>query len=141
MTNLKEMTVKELQVEAKGLGIALSYTENGKRHKLNKPKLIAAIEAKQAVQAPAKQVEVSSVQNEVKAVETKINLNTVVKTVRHLLAEGSKEAILKVATIINELNKNIVNEKRNKLLVARMSQTLNIIKSLVKQQNKALQYA
>lgn len=47
MTNLKEMTVKELQVEAKGLGIALSYTKDGKRHKLNKPELIAAIEGKQ----------------------------------------------------------------------------------------------
>lgn len=48
MSNLKTLTVKELKVIAKENEIALSYTENGKRHTLNKPELIAAIEAKQA---------------------------------------------------------------------------------------------
>lgn len=141
MTKLTEMKVNELQAIAKEKGIALSYTKEGKRHKLNKAELIAAIETKQADQAPTKQVETTPVVNEVKAIQSEINLNTVVKNVRELLASQTKDSIMKVNTIVNELNKMIVNEKRNKLLVARMSRTLNIIKSLVKQQRKAVQYA
>ena len=141
MTKLTEMKVNELQAIAREKGIALSYTKEGKRHKLNKAELIAAIETKQADQALTKQLEVTPVQNEVETVKVEINLNTVGKNARVLLATGTKEAVTKVSTIINELNKMIVNERRNKLLVARMSRTLNIIKSLIKQQSKALQYA
>lgn len=50
MTNLQELKVAELKEIAKGLGIALSYTDNGKRHTLNKTELITAIETKQADQ-------------------------------------------------------------------------------------------
>lgn len=57
MKNLQTLTVKELKVIAKENGIALSYTQDGKRHTLNKPELINAIEVKQLEATNIKTVE------------------------------------------------------------------------------------
>lgn len=71
MTNLNELKVAELKEIAKGYGIALSYTEDGKRHALNKSELIVAIEAVQAQTAPeAVETVVTNEVAEIATVET-----------------------------------------------------------------------
>ena len=68
---MKNLKVAELKVIAKELGIALSYTKDGKRHTLSKAELIEAIEAVQAEKAQAiEQVET------VQAVQTKRTVTT-----------------------------------------------------------------
>ena len=159
---MENLTVKELQVKAKNEGIALSYTkEDGKRHKLNKPELIKAIEAKQVEAVETTDVQpVTTKQRTVTSnvviaqpVKTNaiivtgeniklnykpnkdqvLNLNTLVKDSKRLLQLGLTD---KVKASIKTLNNKIKEEKRNKLLVARMSQIRNILTALVKQSNK-----
>ena len=162
---MKNLKVAELQAIAKNEGIALSYTKaDGKRHKLTKPQLIEAIEAKQAEKAQA--VETANVQTAptkqrtvttnlivAQAPTTKaivvsgeniklnyksnadqdLNLNTLVKDSKRLLQLG---LIDKVKSYIMILNNKIKSEKKNKLLVNKMSQIRNILTALLTQSNK-----
>lgn len=93
MKKLNEMTVKELQSTAKENGIALSYTENGKRHRLNKPELIAVIEAKQNEQKATTTITVDVV--EVKEVKQKPTVYTNVKLVKKLDTQAKEIDSLK----------------------------------------------
>jgi len=156
---MKNLKVAELKVIAKEMGIALSYTENGKRHKLTKPQLIEAIEAKQAEKVQVVQTVATNkrtiVTNLIVAqpyksnaivvsgeniklnyksnVDQDLNLNTLVKDSKRLLQLGFVD---KVKANISILNNKIKSEKRNKLLVTRMSQIRNILTALLKQSNK-----
>ena len=153
---MKNLKVAELKIIAKEMGIALSYTKDGKRHALNKLELIEAIEAKQAKQieaVPTKQRTVTSNVVVAQPVTTNaivvsgeniklnykpnkdqvLNLNTLVKDSKRLLQLG---LIDKVECYIETLNNKIRKEKKNKLLVNNMSKIRDILTVLVKQSNK-----
>lgn len=159
---MNTLTVKELQEIAKSKGIVLSRVVDGKRKKLNKPELIEAIEAKQAenaqtvetvqtvaankrtivtnlivAQAPTVKPIIVSGEN-IKLnyksnADQDLNLNTIVKDSKQLLKLGLVD---KVKSHVNILNNKIKSEKKNKLLVNRMSQIRNVLTALLKQSNK-----
>lgn len=128
MLKLNDLKVEEIRSIAKENGIALSITIDGKRKRYNKAELITMIENKQQDQTS---IEVAP--DQVVTDKKELNLNTVVKESKELIRINKFET---VKHYITKLNNSIIEEKTNKLLIARMSKILNVLKALLKSNSK-----
>ena len=143
MTNLQTATKEEISAIAKEMGITLSYKDvNGKRQRYTKAQLIEMIVAKQVAPVAIEVKEnkaFTPIKNEIMENEVvTVNLNTVVSDSRKLLASGQ---LHKVKKFIDSLVLSIKNERKNKLLVANMSNKVNILKALLKSYKGVPQHA
>lgn len=137
MTNLNDLKVSELQAIAKENGIALSYTENGKRHRLNKPELIAAIEARQNDQKADPTIKADTVEVNVPATQTteieELKVNQVTQyTLKVIKSLNCKQELQKFKnTLLSYITDNMNKSKRS--LKSKWALQLNNVSFILKQ--------